>query len=116
MDEELGLTDDQFDQLKGIVREYRSDLEPRMKTMGEKGRSLRQAVIDEDSDASTIRNAAEELGNAIGDAAVAVSETFTKARTILTEDQIAQLEEIRESHQKRRKRMMELRTETRPTD
>jgi len=116
MENELDLSDDQFDQMKGIMREHRSNLEPRIKQVAEHGRSLRQSVMNEDGNPSTIRNAADGLGQAIGDAAVIVHETFNRARTILTEGQLAKLQEIKEKHQERRERMMELRTETRPSE
>ncbi len=67
---ELGITTEQREQIRGIVKSHRQELAAVLKPVAEKRRTLRDATLAENPSEATIHAAADELGKAIGDAAV----------------------------------------------
>lgn len=96
--EELDLTEEQRGQLKGIAMAHRDELRPLMGDVLTHKRALREAVLAEEIDEAAIRAEAEALGEAIGDAALAMAEVGAEMREVLTD---RQLELIRESAEER---------------
>jgi Spy/CpxP family protein refolding chaperone len=92
---ELGITTEQRTQIREIVKSHRQELAKVLKPMAEKRRALRDATLAEDADEATIRAAANELGQAIGDAAVVGSKVKAEVQHVLTPEQREKISEFR---------------------
>lgn len=93
--EELGVTDEQRERLGAIRRENRARIAPQLKSVVAKKRALRDAVLADEPDEKAIRDAANELGKAIGDVAVAASGIVGEVKDVLTAEQIEALLDFR---------------------
>ena len=93
---DLAMTDEQRDQLRGILKNHRDELVPVIKQVAGKREALREAVLAETPNEESIRGDAAELGKAIGDAAVVFSRVAGQAKTVLTADQLAKISEFRQ--------------------
>lgn len=91
--DDLDITAEQRAELRGIFIAHRDDLRPAMLEVLEHKRALRDAVMAENPDEAAIRAEADALGDAIGDAAVAMSQVAGEARTVLTAEQLELIEE-----------------------
>ena len=89
---ELDITPEQKAAMKHIVEKEKQNFVPIIKQVVESRRALRQAVMSENSDEYLIRKAAEELGQAIGEAAVTGSRVVAEAKMLLTPEQVKLLE------------------------
>jgi Spy/CpxP family protein refolding chaperone len=85
---ELEITTEQRAEIRDTVKAYRPQIAQVAKPIVERRRALRQAVLSDTPNEETIRAAAEELGKAIGDAAVLASKVCGNVRGMLTEEQI----------------------------
>ncbi len=92
---ELGITADQKKKIIEIVKSHRDEIRPVVKTILEKRRTLREAVVNKPGDEPAIRGAAAEMGKAIGDAAVLASKVVAQVRPVLTSQQIERIEKFR---------------------
>ena len=91
--DDLNLTDEQHAQLKEIKqRAHNSEMRAEMADVFESSLELRKAVTAETANEAAIRKAADDLGAAIGDAAVLASGFAGEARDVLTPEQIETLE------------------------
>ena len=99
--DELNVTDQQRDEIREIMQSHRDELRPTVVAVIEHKRALRQAVMAEQADEAAIRAEADALGDAIGDAAVAISKVTGEARTVLTNEQLEMLEDAMVEHQER---------------
>jgi Spy/CpxP family protein refolding chaperone len=97
---ELGITADQKNKIIGIVKSHRHEIRPVVKTIVEKRRALREAVLNKPGDETAIRGAASEMGKAIGDAAVLASKIVAQVKPELTSKQIERIEKFRADTQK----------------
>jgi len=84
---ELNVTADQRAQIREVIVGYKDRIGPVVENLKEKRRALRDAVRAETPEEMAIRNAANELGKAIGDAAVLASEVVGKTREFMTDEQ-----------------------------
>ena len=84
---ELDVTAEQKAEIRGIVGQYKPQIGEVAQDLKRRRRALREAVRAEKSDQGAIRLAADELGKAIGDAAVLASEVIGQSRQVLTEQQ-----------------------------
>ncbi|MCX5912659.1 MAG: Spy/CpxP family protein refolding chaperone [Deltaproteobacteria bacterium] len=100
LSEELGLTDDQRAALKNLVRSHRQEIQPLVKAVIAKKRTLQELVLAEKPDPAAIRQASADLGNAIAEAAVLGSVLAQKAQSILTPDQFNRFRTMRQNRQK----------------
>lgn len=91
--DELDITAEQRAELRGIFHSHREDLRPAMVEVLQHKRALRDAVIAEQPDEARIRAEADALGDAIAEAAVAMSKVTSEARTVLTDEQLKLIEE-----------------------
>lgn len=84
---DLNLTEDQRHKVVDLVKTHRREIAAETLNLWRKRAVLRDAVLAEKTDEAAIRKAADDLGKAIGDAAV--KSTFLKAKIaeILTPDQ-----------------------------
>jgi protein CpxP len=92
---ELQLTDAQREQIKQILQSHRDEIRSAAKPVAEKRRAMRDAALAETPDESAIRTAADELGKAIGDAAVLGAKIKGEVRGVLTSEQRDKVEEFR---------------------
>ncbi len=97
---ELGVTNDQKKKIVEIVKSHRDEIRPVVKTILEKRRALREAVVNKPGDETAIRSAATEMGKAIGDAAVLASKVVAQVKPVLTPQQIERIEKFRADTQK----------------
>lgn len=97
---ELGITADQKKKIIGIVKSHRDEIRPVVKSVLEKRRALRDAVVNKPGDETAIRGAATELGKSIGDAAVLASKVVAQVKPELTSQQIERIEKFRADTQK----------------
>jgi Spy/CpxP family protein refolding chaperone len=89
----LDLTDEQRELIEEILDEARPDMEAAQEAVAEASTVLREAVM-QGADEDTIRAAASALGDAIGDQAVLKARTMASIKAVLTEEQLAELEEL----------------------
>jgi Spy/CpxP family protein refolding chaperone len=85
---DLAITEGQREEIRGIVRGYRSQIAPAVEGVVGKRRALGEAVLAEDPDEQAIRSAARALGNQIADAAVLASKVAAEVKGVLTQEQI----------------------------
>jgi Spy/CpxP family protein refolding chaperone len=97
---ELGITADQKKKIIGIVKSRRDEIRPVVNSVLEKRRALRDAVLNKPGDETAIRGAANEMGKAIGDAAVLASKVVAQVKPALTPQQIERIEKFRADTQK----------------
>jgi Spy/CpxP family protein refolding chaperone len=95
---ELNLTAEQKKQMKEAAGPFRETMRAQMKTVVEKRQALRQAVIADNANETSIRAAATDLGKAAGDAAVTGSKVYAAIKPILTADQLKKLEAFRKEN------------------
>jgi Spy/CpxP family protein refolding chaperone len=93
---ELGITTEQREQIRGIVKSHRQEIAAALKPVADKRRALRDATLAEDANQAAIRAAADELGKAIGDAAVVGSKVKVEVREVLTPEQREKITEFRQ--------------------
>ena len=100
LSEELGLTDDQRAALKDLIGNHRDEIKPLVKAVIAKRRALQELVLGEDPDPAAIRQASDDLGHAIAEAAVLGSSLAQKAKSILTPEQLTRFREMMQNRQK----------------
>jgi len=92
---ELDLSDDQKQQIGTILESHRAEIVAAVEPVVQKHRTLREAVISANPDEKTIRAAADDLGNAIGNAAVLASRIRGQIAPILTDQQRQEIKDFR---------------------
>lgn len=100
--EELGLDAKQVEQLKAIKNDVKGQFKANSEAVKAKKAALNELTKSGASE-SEIRAAAGEIGDAIGDQAVLKVSTKAKVDAILTSDQKAKLQELKEQREKGRK-------------
>lgn len=93
---ELGISSEQREEIRGIVKSHKQELAAALKPVAEKRRALRDATLAENANEAAIRTAADELGKAIGDAAVVGSKIKAEVREVLTPEQREKVTQFRE--------------------
>ncbi len=97
--DKLQVTDEQRDTIRGIVVDNRDEIAPLVREVVARKRALREAVLTGEGGETAIRAAADELGKAIGDAAVAIGGVVGEVKGVLTDEQLEILREHRASRQ-----------------
>lgn len=97
---ELNITDEQREQLKAIVHAHRDETAQVVQKLVEKKQALREAVMAQPADEDAIRAASNDLGKAVGDAAVLGSKIIAEARGVLTPEQLELIEQFLAEHDK----------------
>ena len=95
----LDLSDEQKARIRQTVAGHKAEILDAFKEVREKRQALREKVLAEMPSEQAIRDAADQLGKAIGDAAVKASQIAGEVRKNLTTEQ---LEKIRKFHEKQR--------------
>jgi Spy/CpxP family protein refolding chaperone len=98
---DLDLTKDQREQIHDVLKDHRDDIAGVVKPLVEKRRALREAVMAENPDEAKIRSAANDLGKAIGDAAVLASKVKPEIGKVLTSKQKEKLKDFRQESDKK---------------
>jgi len=96
--EDIGLTQDQKDQIHAILKNLHAEKGDMHKTIRAQGEALHDAVLAGAPDEAAIRAAAQNLANALGQAAAQTAPYFKQVHEILTEDQIAKIKSFRLAH------------------
>ncbi|MFL6527967.1 MAG: Spy/CpxP family protein refolding chaperone [Chthoniobacterales bacterium] len=92
---EVGVTEAQKDQIRGIMREQRPQLQPLRKQMVEERRALRTAIEASPVNESAIRTQAARVAQVQADLAVKRAQIADRVRGVLTPEQQAKLKEIK---------------------
>jgi Spy/CpxP family protein refolding chaperone len=92
---QLDLSDDQRAQIKTILQAHKQEIVQVVQPLIEKRRALREAVTAADPNEQAIRAASDDLGKAIGDAAVLASKLKQQISPILTDQQRHDLHDFR---------------------
>ena len=93
---ELDVTSEQREAIQKIVQSHRSEIVAVAKPIVEKRRALRDATLAKESNEDAVRAAANDLGKAIGDAAVLASKVKGEVGKVLTPEQMHKIEEFRQ--------------------
>ncbi len=99
----LDLTDDQRESIRTIVREHRENGAASRPALRAAQQKLRDAVTAEVVNETTIRAAAAEAASLRADAAVRRAEMHAAVLAVLTTDQRAELNELRENARENRR-------------
>jgi Spy/CpxP family protein refolding chaperone len=98
---DMDVTKDQREKIHGVLKEHRGEIAGVVKPLVEKRRALRDAVMAQNPDEAAIRSAANDLGKAIGDAAVLASKVKPEICKVLTSEQKEKLKEFRQESDKK---------------
>jgi protein CpxP len=91
---EVGVTDAQKEQIRGIMREQRPQLQPLRKQMVQERRALRDVVQTSPLNESAIRTQAARVAQVQADLAVQRAQVASRVRAVLTPEQQAKLKEM----------------------
>ncbi|MBN1787718.1 MAG: Spy/CpxP family protein refolding chaperone [Sedimentisphaerales bacterium] len=100
--DELGLDPNQVDQLKTLADQSKDQLKAAGQTVKEKRDALNE-LVQAGAPEADIRAAAAAVGVALGDASVLKAEINAKVNAILTDEQKAKLEELKDEKMQGRK-------------
>jgi len=89
---QLNLTDEQVEAINEVLKANQEKGEAARKAVSEAMKALHEAVIK--GDEAGIREAAANLGKALGDGAVLKASTMTSVKKVLTDEQRKELEEL----------------------
>ena len=92
----LDLTEQQRESIRNILESARETSESEREAVENARKALHTAVA-EGADETAIREAASNLGKAIGDRAVSRAATMTSIKEVLTEEQLEQLQKMKSS-------------------
>ncbi|MGH7775527.1 MAG: Spy/CpxP family protein refolding chaperone [Candidatus Binatia bacterium] len=104
---ELQLTDDQKAQIKSISANDRETIRALHRELREKQRSLMEASKSDPFDEGRVRLEAQELANVQAEMMVVRARLFNKTLSVLTEEQKAKLNNLREERRQRFKEWRE---------
>lgn len=96
MRSKLDLSEEQKARIRQTVADHKAQMLEVFKQVREKRQALREKVLAEMPSEESIRAAADELGKAIGDAAVKASQMAAELRKNLTEEQLNKIRKFRE--------------------
>jgi Spy/CpxP family protein refolding chaperone len=96
MRSKLNLSEEQKASIRETVVGHKAEIVNMFKEVGKKRQALRDAVLAETPNELTIRAAADDLGKAIGDAAVKASKIASDVRKDLTAEQLEKIRKFRE--------------------
>jgi Spy/CpxP family protein refolding chaperone len=109
----LDLTKEQYEQVRTILEDNKENAQTAERGVRNAQKALHDAVIDEAGE-EAIRNAAAEVGKAIGDQAVLRAQTAASVKGVLTEEQLVKLDTIKEKMQELREDVQALEDEIGP--
>jgi Spy/CpxP family protein refolding chaperone len=92
---ELNVTDEQRKNIAAEIKSHKNDFGPLAKDIFARRQALREAVLNKPGDEKAIMAAANDLGKAIGNAAILASKVAAKVKPMLTEDQQERLKNFK---------------------
>ncbi|MGO9123008.1 MAG: Spy/CpxP family protein refolding chaperone [Desulfomonilaceae bacterium] len=92
---ELNVTDDQRKRIAAEIKNHKDEIRPIAKLIFEKRQAVRDSVINNLGDEKTILQASEDLGKAIGKAALLASKVVAKVQPIFTPEQQERIKNFR---------------------
>ncbi|MEW6367788.1 MAG: Spy/CpxP family protein refolding chaperone [Acidobacteriota bacterium] len=99
--EELDLTAEQRERIAEVMDSHRKEAQPIVRNVVDKRRVLRDAMLSDEISEKVIREAAVDLGSAMGEAAILRARIGKEARQVLTEEQIEVLMQFIEERDNR---------------
>jgi protein CpxP len=84
---DLNVTEEQRSQIREVIKSHRAEIATTLKSVQDARTSLRDLVLSDSASESEIRSAANNLGQAIADAAVKGAELRKELAPILTAEQ-----------------------------
>lgn len=93
---ELNVSGEQKAKIKEVVQSQKPEIATAAKAVWEKHVALRSAVLADQPDEQVIRKASDDLGKAIGDAAVLASKVAGQVKPILTTEQREKIKQFRQ--------------------
>jgi Spy/CpxP family protein refolding chaperone len=109
----LDLTEEQHEQVRTILEDNKESAQTAEKAVQDARKALHQTVIDQQGE-EAIRNAAAEIGTAIGNQAVLKTQTIAAVKGVLTEEQKQKLETMKEKALELRENMQQFQDEFGP--
>ncbi len=97
---ELNISAEQRKKIAAEVKSHKDEIRPVAKEISEKRMALRDAVLNKPGDRQAIMAAANDLGKAIGDAAVLASKVIAKVKPVLTSEQQERIKNLRMANDK----------------
>ena len=91
---QVGVTDAQKEQIRGILREQRPQVQPLRKQLVQERRALRDAIQQSPVNESAIRTQSARVAQVQADLAVQRARIADKVRAVLTPDQVSKLKEL----------------------
>jgi Spy/CpxP family protein refolding chaperone len=92
---EIDLSDDQKQQIGAILQSHKAEIVQAVQPIVQDHRALREAVLAQSPDEKTIRSDADNLGHAVGDAAVLATKIHGEIAPILTDEQRQEFKDFR---------------------
>ncbi len=99
--EELNLTDEQHERIRGIMESHRVEAQPIVRDLVDKRRVLRDAMFLDEISEVAIRNAVVDMESAVGDAVVLRARIGKEVRQVLTQQQFEVLMRFMEERDNR---------------
>lgn len=103
----LNLSEEQKAKIRDTVAAHKEEVIGLLKEVDEKSQTLRDAILDEMPTEETIRAAADQLGKAIGDAAVKASQMADELKKELTTEQLEKIRKFREKQRAELHKMLD---------
>jgi Spy/CpxP family protein refolding chaperone len=92
---QLDLSDDQKQHIGAILKSHKAEILQAVQPIVQDHRALREAVLAASPDEKAIRSDADDLGHAIGDAAVLTAKIHGEIAPILTDEQRQDIKDFR---------------------
>jgi len=94
----LGITDEQREQIAGVLEKHRGEFRPLVESMMESQRELRDTVMADNYDENAIRKASEEVGRQRTEIALLAGKAYQEISRILTPEQKAFIDDFKQMH------------------
>jgi Spy/CpxP family protein refolding chaperone len=90
----LGITDQQRTEIREVLREFKPDVQPKIEKLVQERRTLREVIRTTPVDEAAIRAQSAKVAALEADLAVDRARVGAKVRPILTEEQLAKLQQM----------------------
>lgn len=107
LSQDVDLSQEQRNKIRDVLVEHRSEIAGVAQPIMEKRRVLRDAVLADKPSDDAIRSAANDLGKAIGDAAVLAAKVKPEVAKVLTSEQQARVKDFHKQNDKAVEELLE---------
>jgi len=104
----LGITDEQRDEIKGILENYRGEFRPLIEGMTEAQRNLRDAITADSYNEKAIRDASNKVGEYRTNLALLIGKVYQDISKVLTPEQKAFIDDFKRMRQDHVSDLLEL--------